>query len=44
MGKALGKHFKDFGRNFLKNGVKVGFASDDVGNFAKDGVIYKNDL
>ena len=29
--KALGKQFKDFGRDLLKNGVKVVFASDYVG-------------
>jgi imidazolonepropionase-like amidohydrolase len=31
MVKALGKKFKDFGRNLLKNKVKVVFASDYVG-------------
>lgn len=31
--KALGKKFKDFGRNLLKHGVKVVFASDYVGKF-----------
>jgi imidazolonepropionase-like amidohydrolase len=31
--KALGEKFKDFGRNLLKNGVKVVFASDYVGKF-----------
>ena len=30
----LGKQFKDFGRNLLKNNVKVVFASDYVGEFA----------
>lgn len=34
MVKALGQKFKDVGRNFLKNGVKVVFASDYVGVFA----------
>ena len=33
MVKALGEQFKDFGRNLLKNGVKVVFASDYVGKF-----------
>jgi len=32
--KALGKKFKDFGRNLLKHNVKVVFASDYVGEFA----------
>ena len=32
--KALGKQYADFGRNLLKNGVKVVFASDYVGVFA----------
>ncbi len=32
--KKLGKKFKDFGRNLLKNKVKVVFASDYVGVFA----------
>lgn len=31
---ALGKQYKDFGRNLLKNNVKVMFASDYVGKFA----------
>jgi hypothetical protein len=31
LGKALGKQHQDFGRNLLKNGVKVVFASDYVG-------------
>jgi hypothetical protein len=31
LGKALGKQYQDFGRNLLKNGVKVVFASDYVG-------------
>ncbi len=30
---ALGKEYADFGRNLLKNGVKVVFASDYVGKF-----------
>ena len=30
----LGEQFKDFGRNLLKNGVKVVFASDYVGAFS----------
>ncbi len=30
---AQGKKYKDFGRNLLKNGVKVVFASDYVGKF-----------
>lgn len=30
---ALGEQYKDFGRNLLKNGVKVVFASDYVGKF-----------
>jgi len=34
MVKALGQKYKDVGRNFLKNGVKVVFASDYVGVFA----------
>jgi imidazolonepropionase-like amidohydrolase len=34
MVQALGEQFKDFGRNLLKNGVKVVFASDYVGAFA----------
>ncbi len=29
--KALGQQYKDFGRNLLKNNVKVVFASDYVG-------------
>jgi len=33
MVQALGKQYKDFGRNLLKNGVKVVFASDYVGKF-----------
>ena len=33
MVKALGKKFADFGRNLLKNDVKVVFASDYVGKF-----------
>jgi len=33
MVKALGKQYKDFGRNLLKNNVKVVFASDYVGKF-----------
>lgn len=33
MVKALGEKYKDFGRNLLKNGVKVVFASDYVGKF-----------
>lgn len=33
MVKALGKKYADFGRNLLKNGVKVVFASDYVGKF-----------
>ena len=32
--QALGKQYADFGRNLLKNGVKVVFASDYVGVFA----------
>jgi len=32
--KKLGRKFKDFGRNLLKNKVKVVFASDYVGTFA----------
>ncbi len=32
--QALGKQYADFGRNLLKNGVKVVFASDYVGMFA----------
>ena len=32
--KVLGEQYKDFGRNLLKNGVKVVFASDYVGTFA----------
>ena len=32
--RALGEQFKDFGRNLLKNDVKVVFASDYVGKFA----------
>jgi imidazolonepropionase-like amidohydrolase len=32
--RALGEQFKDFGRNLLKHGVKVVFASDYVGKFA----------
>lgn len=32
--KALGEKYKDFGRNLLKNKVKVVFASDYVGDFA----------
>ncbi len=32
--RALGQQYKDFGRNLLKNGVKVVFASDYVGKFA----------
>lgn len=32
--QALGKQYADFGRNLLKNGVKVVFASDYVGTFA----------
>jgi imidazolonepropionase-like amidohydrolase len=31
--KALAEQYKDFGRNLLKNGVKVVFASDYVGKF-----------
>ncbi len=31
--RALGQQYKDFGRNLLKNGVKVVFASDYVGKF-----------
>jgi len=31
---ALGEQYKDFGRNLLKAGVKVVFASDYVGPFA----------
>lgn len=34
MVKALGEQYKDVGRNLLKNGVKVVFASDYVGVFA----------
>ena len=34
MVQALGKQYADFGRNLLKNGVKVVFASDYVGVFA----------
>jgi imidazolonepropionase-like amidohydrolase len=34
MVQALGKQYEDFGRNLLKNGVKVVFASDYVGVFA----------
>jgi len=34
MVQALGKKFKDFGRNLLKHKVKVVFASDYVGEFA----------
>jgi len=34
MVQALGEQFKDFGRNLVKNGVKVVFASDYVGAFA----------
>ena len=33
MVKALGEQYKDFGRNLLKNNVKVVFASDYVGKF-----------
>ena len=33
MVQALGKQYADFGRNLLKNGVKVVFASDYVGVF-----------
>jgi imidazolonepropionase-like amidohydrolase len=33
MVKALGEQYKDFGRNLLKNKVKVVFASDYVGKF-----------
>ena len=32
--KALGQKYKDVGRNFLKNGVRVVFASDYIGVFA----------
>ncbi len=32
--QALGKQYAEFGRNLLKNGVKVVFASDYVGKFA----------
>ena len=32
--RALGEQFEDFGRNLLKHGVKVVFASDYVGTFA----------
>jgi imidazolonepropionase-like amidohydrolase len=35
--RALGEKYKDFGRNLLKNGVKVVFASDYVGTFADAG-------
>jgi imidazolonepropionase-like amidohydrolase len=34
MVQALGEEFKDFGRNLLKNGVKVVFASDYVGEYS----------
>ncbi|QFU77399.1 amidohydrolase family protein [Halioglobus maricola] len=34
MVKALGEAYRDFGRNLLKNGVKVVFASDYVGAFS----------
>ena len=34
MVKALGEQYKDFGRNLIKNKVKVVFASDYVGVFA----------
>lgn len=34
MVKELGVKYKDVGRNFVKNGVKVVFASDYVGTFA----------
>ena len=34
MVRALGEKYADFGRNLLKNGVKVVFASDYVGVFA----------